>query len=152
LFCFCLRFRPCSQPCLESDLKCPTTLVCKQSQSPYMYIYIYMYFHVLLCIRSGHVHSRVCNPIWSAPPRWFANIHKVHTYIYIYIHEWLFIHCALRSMFSKEDKFWWRPRLLSRLWPFRFCPLWHNAWNSTVTAWPRGSVADCGSAKDRYGG
>ena len=50
----CLRFRSCSQPCLESDLKCPTTLVCKHSQSPYKYMYIFMYCYAYT------VHSASC--------------------------------------------------------------------------------------------
>ena len=36
----------------------------------------------------------------------FANIHQVHTYIYIYIHVLLCIHCALRSLFHKEYNIW----------------------------------------------
>ena len=42
-------FRPCRQPCLESDVKCPTTLVLQTfTQSIRLYVYIYIYSCIVI--------------------------------------------------------------------------------------------------------
>ena len=46
-------FRPCSQPCLESDLKRPTTLVLQTfTKSIHLSIFMYCYAYI--------VHSAAC--------------------------------------------------------------------------------------------